>query len=127
MANKKLSVNNVKLTNTPSPDPDNLTIAGTQYLDEERAKIEVSRLQTELDNLKKSFNMSSNFAIAIFGFVFIWMTAVFCFLCYQSTLCPFLRLDKTILVTLLSTTTINVIGLLYIVIKFVFNHRLSIK
>lgn len=117
---------NIKFKNTVvNNDPDSFYNGAVQTLDEEKNKIEIQRLQIELDQLNHAYKLSSYLTHGIFSFVVLWMIAVFVFLCYQVHLPKEIRLDDVVIITLLSTTTINILALLFLVIKYVFNHRLK--
>lgn len=73
----------------------------------------------------KAFNEASFVSKLILGFVFGWMAAVISILCWQGHIGPEKRLSESILIALLTTATINVLSLLFIVIKHIFNHRLK--
>ncbi|NNM58982.1 MAG: hypothetical protein HKM04_04140 [Legionellales bacterium] len=70
------------------------------------------------------YKLSNGLATRIFWLVVVWVIAIFGFLIYQSCLLPDLRLHDSVLIALLSTTTVNILALLLLVIKYVFNHRL---
>jgi|SRR5690606_24381439 len=119
-------LNEIRLSTPPSDVPDTLTLAGQELFEHEKQKLELDRLKTELNNLRGAFTLSTWFAIAIFALVFISLLAVFGIIIWQGNICPENRLSDKVLMTLLSTTTVNILGLLYLVIKYVFHHRLKI-
>ncbi len=107
----------------PSNEPDTKYALGMQTFEEARKEIEIQELRTKLANLKSAFKLSTRFAILIFILVFAWLGIVLGVVVWQGHIKP---LSDGVLIALLSTTTANMISLLYLVIRYVFNHRLKI-
>lgn len=107
----------------PSNEPDAKYALGMQTFEEARKEIEIQELKTKLANLKSAFKLSTRFAILIFILVFAWLGIVLGIVIWQGKI---KALDDSVLIALLSTTTANMISLLYLVIRYVFNHRLKI-
>jgi len=107
----------------PSNEPDAKYALGLQTFEEARKEIEIQELRTKLANLKSAFKLSTRFAILIFILVFAWLGIVLGIVIWQGAHQP---LSNSVLIALLSTTTANMISLLYLVIRYVFNHRLKI-
>jgi hypothetical protein len=118
---------NIKDISVNTEPPENRDVLTKAAFEEVKNRVTLSRSQTKLDNLIHSFRMSNYLSIGIFIFVIVWMIAVFCFLIYQSRLLPPLRLTPAILISLLTTTTVNILSFLYLVIKYVFHHRLRVN
>lgn len=118
-------IHHIDLDEQLSLEPDTLTEGAQRRLGEEKEKIETEYLKTNLANLKEAFSLSNRLSKGIFTLVVVWVIALFVFLIYQTNLPPALRLHDSVLITLLSTTTVNILGLLLLVIKYVFNHRLK--
>ncbi|MBY0545081.1 MAG: hypothetical protein K2Q14_05985 [Gammaproteobacteria bacterium] len=112
-------IGNIGSGEVPPSEPDILTLAARQALGEEKEKVEI-------DNIKAAFKLSNELATRIFWLVVVWVIAIFVFLFYQSLLSPDWRLNDSVLIALLSTTTVNILALLLLVIKYVFNHRLKL-
>jgi len=53
----------------------------------------------------------------------IYLIIVFSILFINKTALPILNLSNTVLITLLGTTTLNILGLMYIVLKGYFNNK----
>ena len=107
----------------PSNEPDAKYALGMQTFEEARKEIEIQELKTKLANLKSAFKLSTRFAILIFILVFAWLGIVLGIIIWQGEI---KALDDSVLIALLTTTTANMISLLYLVIRYVFNHRLKI-
>jgi len=122
--NKLSKINHaIQLEEIPSNEPDAKYALGLQTFEEARKEIEIQELRTKLANLKSSFRLSTCFAIGIFVLVLIWLGIVLGIIVWQGKAKP---LSDAVLIALLSTTTANMISLLYLVIRYVFNHRLKI-
>lgn len=120
-----LDINKIHDVNPPD-EPDELTRKGIQDFDLARLKNEIEQRETDHEHKKQSFAFSKSLAKWIFGFVIVWMIAVMVFLIWQSSLLPQARLSNPVLVTMLSTTTVNVISLLYLISKYLFHYHLKI-
>ncbi len=102
---------------------ENISIASDSAVSEialefQRKKIE--RLNEEIEDLKQDRKQRKIFSYCIFGFMCLYMAAstVIVFLCgYEA-----MALDPSILITLLTTTLANVIGVFNFVAKYLF-HR----
>lgn len=105
---------------------DNLPLDEEEPFTKSKHDIELQSLQVEVDHRKAAFTLSNAYAVRIFWLVFGWLAVVLGIIIWQGMLPEAIRLSDKVLITLLSTTTINMIGLLVIVVKYVFNHRLKI-
>lgn len=121
-----LNLEVIKVTTAPSDIPDDNTIANQDQYDQEREKIELHRLMSELNHLQGAFNLSKWFAIGIYILVLLSLLSLFWIIKWQGSLPVILRLNDKVLITLLSTTTVNILGLLYLVIRYIFHHRLKL-
>lgn len=85
----------------------------------QRKKIE--RLNEEIEDLKQDRSQRKIFSYCIFGFMCLYMAAsiVVVFLCGFGCM----QLDNSILVTLLTTTLANVIGVFNFVAKYLFHNK----
>jgi hypothetical protein len=105
---------------------DHLASVEDKIFTKSKRDVELQNLQIEIDQRKAAFTLSHVYAVRIFWLVFSWLAVVLGIIIWQGIVPSSVRLSNTVLITLLSTTTINMIGLLIIVIKYVFNHRLKI-
>lgn len=80
----------------------------------------IERLSEEIEDLKQDRKQRKIFSYCIFGFMCLYMAAslVIVFLCGLGVM----TLDPSILITLLTTTLANVIGVFNFVAKYLF-HR----
>lgn len=85
----------------------------------ETSKVNLEHQREVLEGKKQDRRQRGVFSIWIFGFVCVYIIAVLTIviLCGADVLC----LDTTLLVTLLSSTTANVIGIFIIVAKYLFH------
>jgi hypothetical protein len=110
-----------------TPDrPDTLTRESQKQLENEKLQLEVIGIKSGQQHLNEAVKLSRWFAIGIFTLVFMSLVIVFSIIIWQGIFPPERRLNDKVIITLLSTTTIDIIGLLYLVIKYVFHHRLKI-
>lgn len=112
-------ISQIKVSEVPSKIPDDFTARSLR-------EIALERERTDLENIKDSFALSGKMATRIFWLVFFYLAVVFCIVIWQGIVCPEYRLSDKVLIALLTTTTVNIIGLLFLVIKYVFHHRLKI-
>lgn len=110
---------------------DESEIKDEEYKSIERRKLEAETRRLELENQSlegdnigdsQDRNQRKEFAERIFSFVCLYMFAVFLilFLCGSSGR---FNLSDTVLMTLLGTTTANVIGILIIVVTYLFSRN----
>jgi len=88
---------------------------------ETQARAEVLRAQTQLTNQRKTF------ADRVFWLVVWWLSAIFGLLLLQGSLSPWgvFSIENSVLIALISGTTVNVIGVLFVVMRFLFPQRTS--
>lgn len=67
------------------------------------------------------------FALAVFGLVTYWIHKVLNIIILQGYHVNAFCLSNSVLVTLLSTTSINIFGYLLIVLKYLFDNKKSVK
>lgn len=93
-------------------------------LEAEARRLELENQSLEGDNIGESQDRDQRkeFAERIFSFVCIYMFAVFFILFLCGSPSSF-KLSDTVLITLLGTTTANVIGILIIVVKYLFSRN----
>ncbi|SEB01288.1 hypothetical protein SAMN05660909_04709 [Chitinophaga terrae (ex Kim and Jung 2007)] len=77
--------------------------------------LEIARVRRfEIDT-----NLRKHLAYVFTAIIFLWLMAALCILfCNQVLLC--LNLSDTVLITLLTTTSVNVIGMMIIILKNLF-------
>lgn len=115
---KSILLDAIKLEEIPADLPDLLTSGAEQGLANEK-------LKTENDLLKSAFKQSTWFAISTFILVVVYMIFIVGIIIWQGCISPELRISDKVFITILSTTTVNVLGLFYLIIKYVFHHRLK--
>lgn len=110
---------------------DKSEIKDEEYKSIERRKLEAETRRLELENQSlegdnigdsQDRNQRKEFAERIFSFVCLYMFAVFLILFLCGSPGRF-SLSDTVLVTLLGTTTANVIGILIIVVTYLFSRK----
>lgn len=115
-----------------SESSDSSDLSGKKYDDiEDRIKEqELIRLQYENDarkveNESESQNKQQrkDFAERIYSFAAIYMFGVFVILFLSGTETTNFKLSDNVLITLLGTTTANVIGILIIVVTYLFSRK----
>ena len=84
-----------------------------------KLKLDNDILQAQLDKIKGDNLFRKIHSTLIFFMVFVWLTAVLAILALVGK--GFFMLTDRVLITLLTTTSINVIGLLVIVANYLFN------
>ena len=114
---------------TPAPAIQNVFQEETSALDgnQEQAirklKLDNDILQAQLDKIKGDNLFRKIHSTLIFFMVFIWLAAVLAILAFVGK--GVFTLSDKVLITLLTTTSINVIGLLVIVANYLFNKNKS--
>jgi hypothetical protein len=81
---------------------------------EEEAKLLDLEAKSDLINSRKKY---ARYAFFVSG---IWLTVVLIILLFQGFKWWSFNLDSSVLIAMLGTTTTNIIGLCYIVLKYVF-------
>ena len=87
------------------------------------AQLELSLRREELESRIQDRKQRKVFSYVIFGFVCLYMVAVLCVTYEVGT--GKLMLNDGILITLLGTTTIDIIGLFAIVARYLFPNKWS--
>ena len=75
--------------------------------------------ELDVKNKAQEISMRKVYASIIFAFVFLYMIAVFVII-FMSGFNNSFDMDNSILITLLGTTTANVLGLFAIVVNYIF-------
>ena len=108
----------IKVGQFPSDEPDDITRASLEDLQSQH-------LEVQIDNLKESIALSNFLAKAVFGLVVAIVLLVFVIVIWQGARLPELRFSDAVLIALITSGPVNVIGVLYLVIKYVFHFRLK--
>lgn len=87
-----------------------------------KARLLNEALKGENEGDTQDRNQRRIFAISVFLFVVLYMAAVMTILFIQG-FCDSFYLDKSVLITLLATTTANVLGVLVIVVTYLFSRK----
>lgn len=87
---------------------------------ERKKKLEIASLEEDLAGKSQDRKQRGIFAMRIFGFVCFYMAAALTIVVLDG--CCVLDISDTVLVTMLGTTTANVIGLFLVVAEYLF-HR----
>lgn len=85
---------------------------------EEIKSIQAEFLQERLESERQDRIQRGRFAVAIFGFMCIYMVATMIIVYLNGR--KILDLSEAVVVTLLGTTTVNVIGVFVVVAKYLF-------
>lgn len=105
-------VKKVILESVPSePEPD---VRG----DLEREHLEIERLKTELNSLKDDITARKVYAGLIYLLVIMWLGFILWIV--VATGSGWYKLSDTVLVALITTTTLNVLGLFLVVTQYLF-------
>ncbi len=110
---KKLSL----LSSLPS-DKSQMT---EEYLASKKSSVEVELLKEKLEGRKQDRKQRGEYANRIFSFVCIYMFAIVIMVILVGF--HVLTLGNSVIITLLSTTTANVIGVFIIVAKYSFHNQ----
>ncbi len=110
------------ITNTPDAD----TSLNAQTLEREQERVEIAKLRAELDGLKQDILQRRTFAPKLYVLTCVWLVLVLGIVVLQGFSegrFHFFRLSDGVLIALLGTTTINVVGLFYVVAKYLFPEK----
>ncbi|HEY9018168.1 hypothetical protein [Thiomicrospira sp.] len=92
----------------------------SEDIDDSRQDHEIKVLKQKLKELEDTHNLRLKFAWAIFSVVSAWLLAVGIILFFDGFGFSCFSLSENVLITVLTTTTINVIALLIIVANWLF-------
>lgn len=96
--------------------PDAGTVDESHYLENQR-------IEAELEDFRQNTKSRKAFAWGLFVVVCVWLAAVLIIVFlqgFEGTVCARFKLETAVLVTLLTTTTLNVFGLFAIVTRYLF-------
>lgn len=97
------------------------SIADEEHTANNREELEIARLQEELVGLKQDREQRKIFSYSLFGFMCLYMAASLAITILSG--CFALHLSDTVLITLLTTTLADVIGVFAFVAKYLFHFR----
>jgi hypothetical protein len=95
----------------PEPDSD-------VRVDLERERLEIERLRTELNSLKNDITARQIYAGLTYLLVILWLGLIIWIIIATGS--GWYRLSDTVLVALITTTTLNVLGLFLVVTQYLF-------
>ncbi len=110
------------MTNTPGED----TSLETQTLEREQLRVDIEKLRAELDSFKQDIGQRRTFAPKLYVLTCWWLGCVIVIVLTQGFSegrYHFFRLNDGVLIALLGTTTVNVVGLFYVVAKYLFPEK----
>lgn len=111
---------------TPSLDAISLNIVPSvsdkpdEYTLEELDSIEKDKKLAELTGLKQDIAQRKDYAEKIFKLVCVWLLVVLILLILQGFNIRGFSLDEAVLLAVIGSTTINIIGLFYVVANYLF-------
>lgn len=88
-------------------------------------ELKLDKDRMNVQHVKDSYKLSEDFSKRIFWLVVGFLAVVFLFVGLEDYLSH--GLSDRVLITLLATTTIEVIGLLYVTAKCILDHRITKK
>jgi len=103
------------------PDPNE----EAKFWDNEAEQQRLLGLQLKNSELAQTLKHRNTFGLISVGIVSIWL--IYVCVVVGIVACGIWSLSDTVLITLLTTTTINIIGLMVIILKFLFPSRLIDK
>jgi len=89
------------------------TLEDEQYSEEER------NLRLRNDYLEQEIELRKDFAYKVYEFLNVWVTVIIIFL-FLYGIGVFSKVSKEVVITLLATTSINVIGVFAIIVRNLF-------
>lgn len=125
-----LSLENVRvlapraITSQPVGD----TALETETLRQEQLRVELEKLRAELESFTQDVRQRRTFAPKLYVLTCVWLAAVIVVILMQGFSegwHHFFRLSDPVLIALLGTTTVNVVGLFYVVAKYLFPEKPS--
>jgi len=108
----------------PVPETDAIIKQAQEDLPTEKDTFEADRHARDMADRDDNRRLRSVYARRVFALVCVWITAIFVLLVSQvfaGSLIPAYRpLSDSVLIALISSTTVNLIGTLIIVLKYIF-------
>ena len=110
-------MNSVKLIEVrPLPDSQ----GDDELYQEEVRDLELAKVQLQVQEHSENLEHRKRYASRIFKFVSIWMTMIFCVILLDGWGIGGLKISEKVLITLIGSTTLNVLGILAIVANYFF-------
>lgn len=110
----------------PSPIPDDKTQKEQNDYSTEFLREKLKALRNETKQKKKEHKQRVKYAKTLFWLISLWLTAVLIIVICSGIdwhLLSHFKLSDNVLITLLTTTTVTVLGLFITVLKYLFNHK----
>lgn len=110
------------ITNLPGGD----TSLETQTLENEQLRVEIEKLRAELTSFNQDILQRRSFAPKLYLLTCVWLglvTLIVLLQGFSEGRWHIFRLDDSVLIALLGTTTVNVVGLFYVVAKYLFPEK----
>ncbi len=107
------------ITSAPGED----TSLETQTLERDQLRVDIEKLRAELDSFKQDIRQRKTFAPKLYALTCLWLVLVIAIVLLQGFSdgrYHFFHLADGVLIALLGTTTVNVVGLFYVVAKYLF-------
>lgn len=104
--------------------PTQIELETVESVDEERLSLENDRLRAEVQNLEQDRAERKKYAGRIFWLVTAWLAGMICVVVLQGLVrLNLVSLSDNVLIALVTTTTGGVVGLLVLVVKYLFPSR----
>lgn len=110
------------ITNTPGED----TSLEMDTLERDQLRVDIEKLRAELDSFKQDIRQRRTFAPKLYTLTCVWLVLVIAIVLLQGFSegrFHVFRLAEGVLIALLGTTTVNVVGLFYVVAKYLFPEK----
>ena len=90
---------------------------------EEREDLESERARAQIAGIRQDIEQRKEFAKKIFRLVCVWLIVVFAILLFQGFHLAGFDLGQPVLLAVIGSTTINIIGLFYVVAHYLFPNK----
>jgi hypothetical protein len=106
----------------PEPNLDHIkNVQGDNKANEELRRYKNDRRELKLKDFEQLINQKRTFSVYIFILVSVWLTMVLGIVIFNGFGFFNFGLSEKIIITLIGSTTVNILGLLVIVLKYIFN------
>lgn len=95
-----------------------ITTKTDEKIEMEIAYLEYERKQNEIHELKQNTELRKKYAKGIFIFLVVWSCLIFLILFLNAG--HYIQISDSVMITLLTSTTVNIIGLFLVVVKYFF-------
>lgn len=116
----KPSLRDIRAIRIPADTPDDKALLLKESYDKAFRKAELKKKELELESAGVNIVQRVKYAKHIFKLTVIWLLLVVVLLGFQGLHAFSFCLSDGVLIALISSTTVNVIGLLVIVIRYLF-------